>query len=736
MIRSLFVSVVLLFGLGVSAANAQFTVGGVTGGAPTGGVNCYGGADGKIAAYAAGWTPEDCGVFETVCSVATFPCPSGDVLVSCTSVDDCTAQTTPAFGSGTCPAATVSTAYSCVAATATVQGSQQISYALTGGPAWLSINTSNGALSGTPGVFDHADYPNAQVVATAGNLSTSKTVPIVVNKPPYFSPVTCGGATAGDAYTCTVAAADDDAGDTLTYSIGGGAPAWLSISAAGEISGTPPAGSSAVSSLIITVTDSTSLTADSSAVTIAMNNKPVVPAPSCGNGTEGTAFTCNANTTDPDGDAITYSVVGAPSWLSINQSNGTLSGTPPTATTHTNITVVASDGSASSTSTAFSLVIDPDNDALASSAATAATNGTLTQADLTGLLTNFGATAGVDLSDTVSLDYVESCIAAITAPTPQQIVDCAEDATAVGVAKFEVGAIVDGTYASSSLTGSKLQATGAITDATDYSILNGNYCGSDGTSSCLAVLQGALGSASLSSTPTVAEIDGWINSVITADLQSQASSFTPVNPAGAPGCQASVSLTAPGACNHPSWTCSTSTADVSMTDTDSNGHPETAVLDASASTGGNKNYTIRRTLTFYGGSSYYYDHNYAINLTLASNSAYDFVSKTQSNSIPKNCSACADGYRMATKAEVVDAGYPSPDAGWYTDQAPSGGGGARDHCYFSSGSGSKCSSGTCGSEVRALGWCNNSSLCIDNKGWTSSQYSKSFYCVSINPTCS
>tara|TARA_Y100001954_G_scaffold234079_1_gene288679 strand:- start:397 stop:1695 length:1299 start_codon:yes stop_codon:yes gene_type:complete len=371
----------------------------------------------------------------------------------------------------------------------------------------------------------------------------------------------------------------------------------------------------------------------------------------------------------------------------------------------------------------------------ADEAVTAAQNGTLTKAQIDEVLGGMSATSSVDLNNAVNLDYVQHCITQLSSPNAGSVASCASNATTSGVAQFELGEIAGGGYPTSQLSAGTLQTAGAVSNASDYAVVSGNYCGPSGTSSCVSVLQGALSEASFSATPTINEINTWVQTVITNDLQAQANAFTPTNPSDAPGCQASVSLAAPGACNHPSWTCTTTTTDVSMLDTDSNGHPETASLDASAQTTGVKNYTIRRTLTFYGGNSYFKDHSYSINLTLASNTAYDFISRTRSNSIPKNCYDCPTGYRMATKAEAVSAGYPSPDAGWYTDQTPLQNGGATDHCYFSSGSGGKCSSGTCGSYVQALGWCNNSSLCINGKGWTSSQYSKSFYCVSINPTC-
>jgi len=371
----------------------------------------------------------------------------------------------------------------------------------------------------------------------------------------------------------------------------------------------------------------------------------------------------------------------------------------------------------------------------ADEAVTAAQNGTLTKAQIDEVLGGVGGTSAIDLDNTVNLDYVQNCITELSSPNAGSVAACASGATTSAVARFELSEIAGGGYPASQLSAGTLQTAGAVSDAGDYAVVSGNYCGSSGTSSCTAVLQGALSQASFSATPTTSEINNWVQTVITNDLQAQANAFTPTNPSDAPGCQSSVALAAPGACNHPSWTCTTTTADVSMSDTDNNGHPETASLDASAQTTGVKNYTIRRTLTFYGGNSYFRDHSYSINLTLASNTAYDFVSRTRSNSIPKNCNDCPTGYRMATKAEAVAAGYPSPDAGWYTTQTPLQNGGATDHCYFSSGSGFKCSSGTCGSDVQALGWCNNSSLCINGKGWTSTQYSKSFYCVSINPTC-
>jgi hypothetical protein len=53
-----------------------------------------------------------------------------------------------------------------------------------------------------------------------------------------------------------------------------------------------------------------------------------------------TAFLYDTNATDPDGDTITYSETSGPSWLSINSTNGILSGTPSEAELGSNTSVI------------------------------------------------------------------------------------------------------------------------------------------------------------------------------------------------------------------------------------------------------------------------------------------------------------------------------------------------------------------------------------------------------------
>jgi hypothetical protein len=68
------------------------------------------------------------------------------------------------------------------------------------------------------------------------------------------------------------------------------------------------------------------------------------------------SFTPTAS--DPDGDTLTFSITGKPSWASFDSKTGKLSGTPSTAGSHGPITITASDGRASASLKAFTLQID------------------------------------------------------------------------------------------------------------------------------------------------------------------------------------------------------------------------------------------------------------------------------------------------------------------------------------------------------------------------------------------
>jgi len=68
------------------------------------------------------------------------------------------------------------------------------------------------------------------------------------------------------------------------------------------------------------------------------------------------AYSYTLNATDAEGDALTYSLSNAPSWLTLSAS-GVLSGTPPAVATEQGIQVTVSDSNGGSASIIFSIEV-------------------------------------------------------------------------------------------------------------------------------------------------------------------------------------------------------------------------------------------------------------------------------------------------------------------------------------------------------------------------------------------
>ena len=164
-------------------------------------------------------------------------------------------------------------------------------------------------------------------------------------------------------FTFDADAFTDADGDALTYTAtladGTDLPDWLSFDAdTRTFSGTPLEGSEGTISVTITASDGTDSVTDTFDIVISAfaNNAPIVVQEIADQTTaEGSefSFTFDAGVfTDADGDTLTYSVAGNPSWLSFNADTRTFSGTPPEGSEGTiSVTVTASDGTDSVTDT-------------------------------------------------------------------------------------------------------------------------------------------------------------------------------------------------------------------------------------------------------------------------------------------------------------------------------------------------------------------------------------------------
>jgi hypothetical protein len=90
------------------------------------------------------------------------------------------------------------------------------------------------------------------------------------------------------------------------------------------------------------------------------NAAPTITGAPSGSVVAGQAYSFQPSASDPDGDQLTFSVTGLPSWATFNQSTGRISGTPAAAdvATYSNIRVTVSDGRGGSASTAvFSITV-------------------------------------------------------------------------------------------------------------------------------------------------------------------------------------------------------------------------------------------------------------------------------------------------------------------------------------------------------------------------------------------
>jgi hypothetical protein len=91
-----------------------------------------------------------------------------------------------------------------------------------------------------------------------------------------------------------------------------------------------------------------------------INNAPTLDILTDQNTPVNTAFSYDTNATDPDLDVITYSKTSGPSWLSINSTNGVISGTPSETDlgSNTSITVKATDEHGLYDEESFNLLVD------------------------------------------------------------------------------------------------------------------------------------------------------------------------------------------------------------------------------------------------------------------------------------------------------------------------------------------------------------------------------------------
>ena len=229
------------------------------------------------------------------------------------------------------------------------------SWSATGLPAGLSINTSSGAITGTP-TTPCACSVTIKATDSAGYSGTASFTWNITNTVAVTNPGT-QASTSGTAITpLQISASDTQSGATLTFGATG-LPAGLSISTSGNITGTPT--TACACSVTVTATDGAGY---SGSATFAWNvtNAISVTNPGSQTSQSGTAITSLTISASDSGSGTTlsYSAGGTlPPGLAINSSTGKITGTPTTGGLYS-VAITVTDGTGASGSTTFNWTVN------------------------------------------------------------------------------------------------------------------------------------------------------------------------------------------------------------------------------------------------------------------------------------------------------------------------------------------------------------------------------------------
>jgi hypothetical protein len=198
------------------------------------------------------------------------------------------------------------------------------------------------------------------IATQAYTIVVSATPP---DQPPVITSTPAQIAMVGQAYQYQVAASDP-AGQTLTYSLSANPTGMTIDPTTGLVSWTPTSAELGQNQVTVAATDPKGASASQSfaIVVSAANQPPTVDPISAQSITAGLTFHYDVHASDPDGDAISYSLSTAPSGMEID-GLGRISWTTTAAsigTQHVVVTVTDSFGAA--TSQPFDLIVSADNE--------------------------------------------------------------------------------------------------------------------------------------------------------------------------------------------------------------------------------------------------------------------------------------------------------------------------------------------------------------------------------------
>ena len=259
-----------------------------------------------------------------------------------------------------------------------------LSYEIVNKPEWATFTESTGELSGTPedsnvGVSGEIeiDVSDGTTHATVGPFrvrvipqeqrsgAVLPTTPTTSTAAPTITGTPASTITAGQPFSFTPVVADPS-GAALSFSIVN-RPSWATFNTAtGALSGTPTnANAGTFTNIVVSVSAGAmpiSLPAFTVQVQATVDNTPTISGTPVTKVSAGGNYAFTPAAGDPEGSALTFSILNAPSWTSFNSKTGELSGTAPasvTASLFSNIVISVSDGTLSASLAPFSISVQP-----------------------------------------------------------------------------------------------------------------------------------------------------------------------------------------------------------------------------------------------------------------------------------------------------------------------------------------------------------------------------------------
>ncbi|KAB1508426.1 putative Ig domain-containing protein [Photobacterium damselae] len=202
-----------------------------------------------------------------------------------------------------------------------------LTYRLINGPSWAKINPKTGVITGKGAVL--GQHPlNVQVSDGKAVSSVAVVMDIVVNPTPVVTiPNTLTAQTRYPFVTKIIA--KDPNGKALHYSIAG-QPSWLHLdSKTGVLSGTPGLNDEGQHEIEIMVSNGKEIVVKHIKLSISDSNHiPTIAAISNQKVIAGQLLFVAVMAQDKDHDALTYTLINAPTWMSINSKTGAVTGHP------------------------------------------------------------------------------------------------------------------------------------------------------------------------------------------------------------------------------------------------------------------------------------------------------------------------------------------------------------------------------------------------------------------------